>query len=135
MRFIKPLPYETQSLLAKFYRFGKKHETRQKAQCILLSNKGLTINELLLIFDVHLNTIYNWFNEWEARGLLSLYPLKGQGRKPLIGDDNGEVIKNLVNDNPKQIKKVISEIDEKLDIKISTRTLKRFIKKTKILMA
>ena len=129
MRFVKSLPYETQSLLARFYKFGKKHETRQKAQCILLSNKGKTINELFLIFDVHLNTIYNWFNECEARGLLSLYPHKGQGRKPLISDDKSEEIKKIVNENPKQIKKVISEINEKLDIKISTRTLKRFFKK------
>ncbi len=61
--------------------------------------------------------------------------IKGQGRKPLISDDYCDEIKKLIIENPKQIKKVISEIDEKLDIKVSPRTLKRFLKKTKIFMA
>jgi transposase len=135
MRYIKTLSPETQSLLTKFYRYSKKHETRQKAQCILLSNKGVTINELVLIFDVHLNTIYNWLNEWESRYLLSLYPVKGQGRKPLLSNEKSEVISQLVSQNPKQIKKVVSQISESFDIKLSTRTLKRYIKKTKIFMA
>lgn len=129
MRFIKQISFETQNLLEKFYRYSKKHETRQKAQCILLSNKGITINELVLIYNVHLNTIYNWLNEWETRGLLSLYPIKGQGRKPLLSDDKCNEIKQLVIENPKQIKKVVSQIDDKYEIKVSTRTLKRYIKK------
>jgi len=47
-RFIKQLSYETQNLLAKFYKYSKKHETRQKTQCILLSNKWLTRTFLLI---------------------------------------------------------------------------------------
>jgi len=59
MRFINNLPYETQSLLERFYSKSKKHETRQKIQCILLSYRKFTINQLVQIFNVHLNTIYN----------------------------------------------------------------------------
>jgi len=95
----------------------------------LLSNKGTTINQLVLIFDVHLNTIYNWLNEWESRKLLSLYTKKGQGRKSLLGDDKIEEIKKIVEDSPKELKTVVSKISEKYGIEISTSTLKRYLKK------
>jgi len=129
MRFIKNLPYETQSLLRRFYSKSKKHATRQKAHCILLSFNGFSINQLVLIFNVHLNTIYNWFNDWENYGILSLYIEKGQGRNPLLSDDKVHEIKKLIIENPKQTKKVISKIKEDYNISLSTRTLNRFLKK------
>jgi transposase len=134
MRFIKNLPYETQSLLERIYAKSKKHETREKAQCILLSYRGFTINKLFLIFNVHLNTIYNWFNEWENKGILSLYTEKGQGRKSLLDDTKSQEIKKLIIENPKQVKKVISKIKDEYEITLSERTLKRYLKKTKICM-
>lgn len=134
MRFIMNLSHETQSLLERIYSKSKKHEVRQKSQCILLSYRGFTINQLVLIFNVHVNTIYNWFNEWESRRILSLYPVKGQGRKPLLSDDKSQEIKNLIIENPKQLKKVISKIKDEFDISLSARTLKRYLKKTKVCM-
>jgi transposase len=109
---------------------SKKHETRQKAQCILLSNKGFCINQLIVFFDVHLNTIYNWLDNWDKEGMLSLYHKKGQGRKLLLENMKKQEIKDLVKENPKQLKKVISQIAEKHEVKISKRTLIRYIKKT-----
>ena len=132
MRFITDLNYETQALLKRFYMMSKKHETRQKAQCILLSNKGFSINQLIQFFDVHLNTIYNWLDGWDNEGLLSLYHKKGQGRKPLLESVKEQEIKDLIIENPKQLKKVISQIAEKHKVKISKSTLIRYIKKTKI---
>jgi transposase len=111
---------------------SKKHETRQKAQCVLLSNKGFSINELVVFFDVHLNTIYNWLDSWDNEGILSLYHKKGQGRKPLLVNIKKDEIRNLVIENPKQLKKVISQIAEKHEVKISKRTLIRYVKKNSI---
>jgi len=37
--------------------------------------------------------VYNWFNNWETNGILSLYSAKGQGRKPLLSDDIKDEIK------------------------------------------
>ena len=129
MRKINNVCYETQSLLRRFHKFSKKHEVRQRAKCIILSHKGYSINQLVDIFEVHLNTIYNWLDNWEADGILSLYNLKGRGRKPKIDADNALYVKELIENNPKQIKKVVSAIKEQKDIVVSTRTIKRFIKK------
>ncbi len=129
MRFIEGLSYETQSLLERIYKKSKKNEPRQKAHCILLSYRGFNINQLVNIFNVHLNTIYKWLNDWEAKGILSLYHKKGQGRKLLLENINEQDIKDLISENPKQLKKVVSLIEKKFAIKVSVRTLIRYLKK------
>lgn len=134
MRYITDLSFETQSLLKRFYTMSNKHETRQKAQCVFLSNKGFNINQLINIFGVHLNTIYNWLDNWDDKGILSLYHKKGQGRKSLLANIKEQEIKDLLVQNPKQLKKVISQIEEKYEVIISKRTLIRYIKKTKVRM-
>ena len=80
------LSFETQSLLKRVYKMSMKHETRQKAHCILLSNKGISINRLVELFDVHFNTICNWLDSWDNEGMLSLYHKREQGRKPLLAN-------------------------------------------------
>ena len=100
MRYIKNLSYETQSLLTRFYKYSKKHEVRQRANCILLSYKRFSINELVEIHHVHLNTIRNYLNAWEADGLLSLYDLKKTGRNPILNPDNESFVKTMIEENP-----------------------------------
>ncbi len=128
MRHIQNLSYESQNLLERLYKYSKKHEVRQRAKCIILSHKGFIINQLVEIFNVHLNTIYNWLNNWNDTGLLSLYNSKGQGRKLKLDADNEDFIRNSIKKNPKQVKKVVAELNEKKGIKVSERTVKRFLK-------
>lgn len=130
MRTITGLSFETQSLLSRIYKMSKKHEARERSQCVLLSFKGLSINELVLIFDVHLNTIYNWLDNWESIGLRSLYHRKGQGRKPLLNSKDKPFVKELIEKYPKQIKKVVSELDSQKGIQVSVCTVSRFLKKS-----
>lgn len=131
MRNIQNLSYETQSLLTRFYKYSKKHEVRQRANTILLSYQGFSINELKEIHHVHLNTIYNYLNGWESDGLLSLYNLKKTGRKPKIDGDNEVFVKKMIEENPKQIKKIVSALSTEKGIEVSTRTVKRVLKKTR----
>ncbi len=131
MRFITELSIETKSLLKRIYKMSKKHETRQKAQCVLLSNKGYCISQLVEIFDVHLSTVYNWLDSWENKGILCLYHKKGQGRKSLLKNIKKQEIVELIVESPKQLKKVISQIAEKYEVEVSKRTLIRYIKKNK----
>ncbi len=132
MRHIKELSFETISLLNRIHKSSKKHEPRERAKCIVLSFKGYRIDKLVTIFGVHLNTIYNWLNNWEKLGLLSIYNSKGQGRKLKIGSDNEDFVRKLMQENPKQINKVVAELKEKKGVEISKRTLIRFVKKTLI---
>jgi len=73
MRYIKGLSKETVKLLRRIYKQSQYYQVRQRAHCIQLSYQGYTIAELMKIFKVSRNTIYNWFNSWESNGLVGLY--------------------------------------------------------------
>ena len=129
MRYIINLTTSNQKLLLKLYKKSEKHEVRQRAHCILLSFKGFSIGHLIEIFGVHLNTIYNWFNNWEKNGIASLNRCTGQGCKLKLGDIKPDIIRKLVEKYPNRLKKVVLELDRKHGTKVSVRTLIRFIKK------
>lgn len=129
MRYIKDLSFDTQKLLQRIYVKSSKHETREKAQCILLSFRGQNIRSLSSIFGIHINTIYNWFDNWESKKLLSLYHSKGQGRKSKISDDIITFISKKHLEDPKNIKSILVSLSEEKNINISKSTLKRALKK------
>ncbi len=62
MRYIKGLTKDTLKLLERIYQQSKYYQVRQSAHCIRLSYQGYKISELMAIFKVSRNTIYNWFN-------------------------------------------------------------------------
>ena len=115
MRYIKKLNFETLHLLNRIYKSSKKYQTRQRAHCIILSFKGFSISQLIEIFNVHLNTIYNYLDNWELYGLLSLY--------------DEQFIRHIVRKYPNQLKKVLAILDKEKGIKMSLDTLIRFVKK------
>ena len=129
MRYITNLSYDTLKLLNCIYKKSKSHEVRQRAHCILLSFKGYSISQLVEVFGVHLNTIYNWLNAWEKERLVCLIRSKGQGRKPKLEDINIDEFREIVEKNPKQLRKVASELNAKYGILVSVRTIIRRIKK------
>ncbi len=133
MRFIRDLNPETRKLLERIARYSKYHQTRQRAECLILSYKKFSINQLICIFGVSRKTIYNWFTRWENEGLLGLYNNKGRGRKSKFTASQKEKIKQWVKEEPKALNKVLQKIEQKWNIKASKKTIKRIIKKLSML--
>jgi len=129
MRYISNLNIETLSLLNRISKYSKNHQVRQRSMCIILSFNKLSISQLITILNVHRNTIYNYLNNWENHGLLSLYNTKGQGRKSIITLDNEQFVMETVNKYPNQLKKAINILEKEKGIKLSIDTLKLFVKK------
>ena len=67
MRYIQLLP-EQVPMLERIRRLSKKPRTRDRALALLLSHQGQSAPKLALFFDVHRNTIINWFNAFERYG-------------------------------------------------------------------
>src|SRR6266853_1107687 len=107
MRFIRDLSPETQRLLRRCYKESQHHRVRQRAHCILLSFDGKTTKELMHIFDVERLTIYHWFDAWERRHFAGLYDHAKCGRPPKL-----------------------TEAEQENSKRVSTKTLKRLLKKT-----
>ncbi|MEM8720634.1 MAG: transposase [Cyanobacteria bacterium P01_G01_bin.39] len=80
MRFIRDLTPETIRLLKQICRESKYYQVRNRAECLILSYQGLSIRQLMKIFDVSRKTIYNWFTKWEDEKLVGLYNNQGKSR-------------------------------------------------------
>lgn len=128
MRYIKGLSAESTKMLTRIYRQSKYYQVRQRAHCIVLSYEGYTINQLINIFGVSRNTIYNWFNHWDKYSLAGLYNETGRGRKALFNSAQKEQIKSWVKETPKKLSIVQEKIQKQWGIVASKQTLKRLIK-------
>lgn len=128
MRHIKGLTRETLKMLDRIYKQSKYYQVRQRAHCIQLTSKGYKISELMKIFKVSRNTIYNWLNSWESSNLVGLYNQPGRGRKKTFNSVQEQQIKDWVKATPKSLEKVPEKIQKQWQIKVSKKTIKRVIK-------
>ena len=128
MRYIKGLTKDTSKLLKRIYKYSKYYQVRQRAHCIQLSYQRYKIAELIEIFKVSRNTIYNWFNSWESSRFVGLYNDPGRGRKKLFNVEQEQKIKNWVQATPKNLEKVQKRVLKEWGTSVSKKTIKRIIK-------
>jgi transposase len=130
VRFIQQLGPETRSLLQRIYKESQHHRVRQRAHCILLSSQGITTTALMAIFAVDRITIYNWFAAWEAQHFAGLYDKKRCGRPPKLTDEEQHKAQHYLDQYPRDIKKVVHLLEQDTSKRVSTKTIKRLVKKT-----
>ena len=106
------------------------HRVRQRAHCILLSFDGKTTTELMHIFDVERLTIYHWFDAWERRHFAGLYDHAKCGRPPKLTETEQEQAHQYIAQHPQNMKKVVNLIEQETSKRVSTKTIKRLLKKT-----
>ena len=97
MRYITKLDNETIKELEKIIKEDKRYKSRYRAQAILLSYQGKSVNELADIFGSKIRTIYRWFDRFESKRVEGVYELKGRGRKPILTIENdAKKVKNYI---------------------------------------
>lgn len=134
-KYIKDLTFAEQSSLKAGYTYGKSPLYRRKCHCILLSYQGKSSQDLSSFFNVSRQSILTWFRLWEKEGLSGLALKTGRGRKPKLDSSNStqvEIVKTFVENEPQNLGKVRSQIQEKLGIELSKKTLIRFLKSLNI---
>ena len=132
MRLVRDLSLETQKILNRIYQESKHHLVRQRAQCILLSFQGWTMPQLIQLYGISRKTLYTWFTRWEDERLVGLYDRAGRGRKCKLSDDQKQQIRLWVQAEPKNLKKVLHQVQEVWGISISKDTLKRVLKQFEV---
>nr|WP_293109401.1 helix-turn-helix domain-containing protein [Okeania sp. SIO2F4] len=128
MRYIKGITPETLKLLEKIYSQSKYFQVRQRSHCIILSYKGYKISQLIAIFKVSRNTIYNWLNAWEESNFAGFKNRPGRGRKKGFSPSQESQIKEWVKLEPKHLGKTQSKIRPAWGVDVSKKTIKRIIK-------
>jgi transposase len=97
MRYIKELDEKIIKELEQIVKEDKRHKSRYRAQAILLSNKGKSVNELADIFGCKIRTIYRWFDRFDAQKVEAVFELKGRGRKPILTiEDDAQKVKEYI---------------------------------------
>jgi transposase len=129
VRFIQNLSPETRSLLHRIYKESQHHRVRQRAHCIFLSSQGIQTTALMAIFSVDRITIYHWFDAWEVHHFAALSDKKRCGRPPKLTDEEQDKAQHYVEQHPRDIKKVVYLLEQETSKRVSTKTIKRLVKK------
>ena len=130
-KFIEKLTEEERIALQKGYSHGKSPLFRRKCHCILQSNTGKTTKELASFFQVSKISILKWLGQWEKEGLQGLQLKPGRGRKAKLKTDNAahvKLVKTLIEKECQNLNPVVAKVSDQLDISLSKKTLKRFLK-------
>jgi transposase len=128
MRYIE-LKESEKSILKEKMRSRISFREQQRIHCIILSSKKYKIEELSDIFEVDRDTIARWLDWWEEDGQAGLKDAVKRGRPCILTEEESKEVIKLVEENPRQLKKVIPEVKERFGKTVSSRTIKRTIKK------
>lgn len=131
-RFIQHLSESEIQALKQGHKSGRSHTYRCRCKAILLSHEKWTCRQLADLFEVNYMSITSWLNRWEAGGMDGLADKPGRGRKSILQADKSEHVKQvnqIVDKSPGNLKKALSEIEAELGVKMSKKTLQRFLKK------
>ena len=130
VRFIQDVSPDTCHLLHRLYKESQHHRVRQRAHCILLSSQGIDTTTLTVIFSVDRITIYNWFDAWETHHFAGLYDKKRPGRPPKLTAEEQCKVQHYLAQHPRDVKKVVYLLEQDTSKRVSTKTIKRLVKKT-----
>ena len=128
MKFAQPIPEAVRITLEEMYMNHPTFRCRQRAQAILLSVRGFTIEALWSILDVRRDAISGWIDRWEEEGLLGLYDRPRAGRPRIYTEVEINLLKTLVDEEPRQLKKAQAQLKDMTQKTASTSTLKRLLK-------
>jgi transposase len=112
-------------------KFNEKFRARKRAEAILLSYKGKTVNEIIDILDIKHQAIWKWIRNFEKDGIESLHEKPGRGRKSPLRDLNIDEVKAIAINCP-SVPIVNARIRDKFNIKVSNETMRKFLKNLQI---
>jgi len=104
-----------------------KFRTRKRAQAVLLSYKGKTVNEIVELLDLKHQAIWKWFRNFKKEGIKSLYEKPGRGIKSPLRDLDINEVKAIAINCP-SVPIVNAKIRDKYNIKVSNETMRKFLK-------
>ena len=132
MRYVT-LKTEEIEALEKLHKNSANSTVRKRSHCLLLSHQKRTITDLSGIFDVSRRTIERWFDSWSKSGVDSLVIQPGRGVKTrLKGLET--VIAEQLKGHSRNLKNVLTYLEEQHNIVICKKTLQNFLKDTGLYM-
>ena len=126
-RFIKDLTGGDLRELKYYIEQGETPRIRHRAHAIRLSYQGKTISEIAEIFSVDRDTVSNWLDRWDQSKVKGLADKPRAGAAPILDDSERELVLDLW-ETYHSPKKVLDELERRLEKRISVSTLKRTVR-------
>jgi transposase len=111
------------------HRYHPSRRARMRAHSLLLSHQGVSIPHIARIYQVDRRSVSTWIDRWQTRGLVGLYDQPGAGRRPILSVDEQHKVQQYLQQYPQDLKRVVHQLEQETRTRVSTKTIKRFIKK------
>ncbi len=131
MKNIIKLTPKTIAELENIIKFSDKFRARKRAEAILLSHKGKTVNEIVELLDLKRQAVWTWFRNFKKDGIECLHEKPGRGRKSPLRDLNINDVKAIAINCP-SVPIVNAKVREIYKIKVSNETMRKFLKNLQI---
>jgi transposase len=129
MKFVNKLTPEEIITLKELNHNCTIHRLRIRALILLMSDRGLKINQISLAIDIVRDTVSTVIFAWDTIGIRGLYDDIRTGRPPIFNQKDKEVITDQIKKEPRNLKTVAAEVEKLTGKKSSVDTIKRIAKK------
>jgi len=132
MKYVAPLNDAEIETLQQLQAHHPSRRARMRAHSLLLSHQRYTIPQIARIYQVDQRRVSDWIGRWQTSGLVGLYDRPRSGRPPIFNAEEQQKVYECLDDSPKDVQKVVEAMEQKTGKRVSTKTIKRFIKKSHI---
>lgn len=133
MKKVNHLSKKDQKFLNNLYHYDKKRRVRLRSHILLLSYKGISINDLIKIFNLDFDTVSDLISAYNKTGISALYDKPRSGRPASLSAQYAQdyILEKIAKDS-RNINLILTGLEENFNIKIAKSTLIRFLKKKSI---
>jgi transposase len=128
-KFVQELSQSDVKYLHQMWKEHPSYVARCRAHAVLLSARGYSIAQIQDVFAISKPTALAWIDRWEERGREGLEDEPRTGRPPILDEQERDLFTEELKRFPREPKKVIQAIREKVGKSISRATLRRQARK------
>jgi len=129
MVYVNPLCEAEIVTLQSMHKNHPSPATRIRAQAIVLSNRGYSIQEIAEVNSVCRQTVSSWLSSWEQECLVGLIDKPRSGRPRVLSAAQEQAAIEAIKKQPRKLKQLASELSEKFGLRVTVSKLKRLCKK------
>lgn len=130
MKYVNALIEAEKLTLEELMKNSTDARARIRAHAVLLSNRHFKVNEIARIYTVDRDTVSRWLSDWEAYGLIGLYDDTRSGRPPKLTLPEVSGLSNLLQEEPRSMKRLALRVEQVFHKIVSVDTLKRWARKS-----
>jgi transposase len=129
MKYVTPRNDAEIQTWPEMHRSHPSRRARMRAHSLLLSHQGVAIPHSARMYQVDRRSVSGWMDRWHTRGLVGVYDPPGAGRPPILRMEEQHKGQQDLQQDPKDLQRVVYHLEQETTKRVSTKTIKRFLKK------